>query len=61
MVEAELPPEGRSDQGTRFDRPAKAVEPGLPEHNPQLHQISVFVLENFFSEHYNQMLAEPEH
>jgi hypothetical protein len=37
-----------------------AVEPGIPEHNPRLHQTSVFVLESFFSEHYNQMLAEPE-
>jgi hypothetical protein len=38
----------------------EAVEPGLPEHNPQLHQTLVFILENFFFEHYNHMLAVPE-
>jgi hypothetical protein len=29
-------PRGRSDWGTRFDRPEGAVEPTPPEHNPQL-------------------------
>jgi hypothetical protein len=38
----------------------EAVEPGLPKYNPRLHQTSVFVLEKFFSERYNQMLAKPE-
>jgi hypothetical protein len=67
VAEVGLPPRGGltgprelSDRGTRFDRPEGAVEPSLPEHNPRLHQTLVSVLENFFYQHYNQMLAEPE-
>jgi hypothetical protein len=41
-------PRGWFDRGTRFDRPVEAIEPGLPEHNPRLHQTSGFILENFF-------------
>jgi hypothetical protein len=31
------------------------------ERNTRVREASIFILENFFYEHYNQMYDEPEH